>query len=211
MKQELGEILPKLEEIIRFSLLNNPDLHTSFGGKYGELWVATKLWRHDPKLARERYTVKGLDRQGSCDIILAGSKKKLEVKWAMYHHRNDDPFMKRVEGIPFWGWGFSSGKQFVERKFDYCILLAADKDKAIPQHVFVIRIDEMTESSMGRLRKSGVSSKGSFYIEFSNNKEYYHRRRWHPHGPSPLEESLFKQRSMHEERWKELKKNGILC
>ena len=132
-KEELRtEVIPKLEKIIQFSLKNNLDLHTCTGGKYGELWVASELWKHEPKLSHERSAVKGVEKPTGCDIILTRTKKKLEVKWGMLHHRGDDSFFKRTEEIPFWGWGFSSGKQFIDKKFDYCILLAAKKRWSTP-------------------------------------------------------------------------------
>jgi hypothetical protein len=36
-----------------------------------------------------------------------------------------------------------------DKKFDYCLLLAAKKDKACPQHVFVIKCEEMTKTERG--------------------------------------------------------------
>ncbi|MEM3385695.1 MAG: hypothetical protein QXE78_09230 [Nitrososphaeria archaeon] len=43
-KEELkNEILSPLEKVIKFSLKNNLSLHTSFGGRYAELWVAYEL------------------------------------------------------------------------------------------------------------------------------------------------------------------------
>ncbi|MEM3385694.1 MAG: hypothetical protein QXE78_09225 [Nitrososphaeria archaeon] len=64
--------------------------------------------------------------------------------------------MKWADGIPFWNWGFSTGKQFMEKKFDYCILLAAEKDGVSPKHIFVIKIDEIGKESFGGERKSAV-------------------------------------------------------
>jgi len=205
-----NEILPCLEQAIMFSFSNNLNLHTSIGGKYAELFVAAELWRHKPKLAGERKKVKDVRNPGSCDIVLAETKKKLEVKWGMLHYREDDPFIKGSQGIPFWGWGFSSGKQFINQKFDYCILIAAEKDKAYPQHIFVIKCKEMNEAEMGGKRKSGVYTKGSFFIEFSHNKEFYFKRKWWPRGFSPLEEKLFKHCELYQKRWDQLKENGIL-
>ena len=111
--------------------------------------------------------------------------------------------------IPFWGWGFSGGKQFKDKKFDYCILIAAEKNGVYPEHIFVIKCEEMTEESMGGLRRSAVYSKGSFYIEFSHNKDFYSNRSWYK-GFSPLEKDIFQNREKYEERWRELKKKGQL-
>lgn len=203
-------ILSCMERVIKFSLLHNLNIHSPIGGKYGELFVAYNLWSHEPKLGSERYKVEDVTKPGSSDIILANTKKRIEVKWGILHHRPEDPVVKRAEGIPFWGWGFSKGNQFKEGKFDYCILLAAEKDGACPKHIFVISLDEMTEYSMGGKRKSAVFTKGSFFIEFSENEDFYHKRKWHPQGPSALEESLFRNSKEYEMRWRKLKKNGLL-
>lgn len=205
-----NEILPCLERAIIFSLSNSLNIHTSIGGKYAELFVATELWKHKPKLAGERKKVKGVTNPGSCDIVLDKTKKKLEVKWGILHHREDDPFIKGSQGIPFWGWGFSKGKQFTNEKFHYCVLIAAERDRAHPQHVFVIKREEMTKERMGGERRSSVYTKGSFFIEFSHSYEFYFKRKWWPFGPSPLEEELFKYREIYEKRWNQLKESGIL-
>jgi len=106
--------------------------------------------------------------------------------------------------------GFSAGNQFRKSKFDYCILLAAHKNEARPKHIFILKLDEMTEKSMGGLRRSSVSTRGSFFIEFSENKDFYHKRKWHPYGPSPLEESLLNNSIKHGTRWKELQMKGLI-
>jgi hypothetical protein len=205
------KILPCLEQAIIFSFSNGLNIHTSIGGKYAELFVAAELWELEPKLAGERKSVKSVKNPGSCDEVLAKTGKKLEIKWSMLHHRQDDPFVKGSQGIPFWNWGFSSGKQFIEGKFDYCVLLAAEKDKALPRHIFVIKLEEMTEKEMDGQRKSVVYSKGSFFIEFSPDCDFYCKRKWCPKGPSPLEEKLCKNKEKYEERWSDLKQKGKLA
>ncbi|MBC7129673.1 hypothetical protein H5T51_00445, partial [Candidatus Bathyarchaeota archaeon] len=105
---------------------------------------------------------------------------------------------------------FSSEKQFINKKFDYCILIAAKKDRAYPQHIFVIKCEEMTTAEMGNERKSSVYTGGSFFIEFSYTRDFYFKRKGWPHGFSPLEEKLFKSREVYQKRWNQLKKNGIL-
>lgn len=205
-----NEILPCLEQAIIFSFSNNLNLHTSIGGKYAELFVAAELWKHKPKLAGERKKVKDVRNPESCDIVLAETKKKLEVKWGMLHYREDDPLIKGSQGTPFWGWGFSSGKQFINKKFDYCILIAAEKDRAYPKHIFIIKCEEMTMAEMGGKRRSSVYTGGSFFIEFSHDKEFYFKRKWWPHGFTPLEEKLFKHPEVYQKRWNQLKENGIL-
>ncbi|MEM3640992.1 MAG: hypothetical protein QXH37_03615 [Candidatus Bathyarchaeia archaeon] len=69
-----------------------------------------------PKLGLQRWNTV-VENPGSCDIVLAKTGKKLKVKWAMFHHGSNDPFARRCGGIPFWGWGFSSGKQFKDKSF----------------------------------------------------------------------------------------------
>lgn len=203
------DILPSLEKVIKFSFSNGLNIHTSVGAKFAELYVASELWEHEPKLGKQRLDT-AVRNPRSCDIILAKTEKKLEVKWSMFHHGTNDPFARRCGGIPFWGWGFSKGKQFKDKKFHYCILIAAKKDGAYPEHIFVIKSEEMTEDTMGGLRKSGVDPKGSYYIEFSHNENFYYRRSWHPRGPSPLEEDLFKNRDKYQKRWEKLQEKGWL-
>lgn len=203
------DVLPCLEKAIKFSLSNGLNIHTPVGAKFAELYVAFELWKHEPKLGRQR-EIGGVEHPASCDIVLAKTRKKLEVKWAMLHHRLDDPYVKRCSGIPFWGWGFSSGKQFRDRKFDYCILVAAEKDGAYPEHVFAIKCEEITKDTMGGPRKSSVYNKGSFYIEFSHNKKFYYERNWYPKGPTPLEDDIFKNQEKYEKRWEKLKEKGTL-
>ena len=207
---ELRNVLCMLGKAIKFSLLNGLNLHVPIGGKFAELYVASELWKHKPKLGQQRHVVVGVKHPASCDIVLEKTKKKVEVKWSALHHSGNDPFAKRDANIPFWGWGFSTGKQFLDKKFDYCILFAARKDEAYPQHILVIKCEEMTKDSLGGLRSSALYSKGSFYIEYSHNREFYYRRRWYPKGPSPLEEDIFKNRDKYEERWFELKEKGML-
>jgi len=202
----LYEFLLDLEQIIMFSIENGLNVHTSVSGKFGELWVAYHLWDFKPKLARSRSQVKEVKNPNSCDIVLCSTKKKLEVKWSKYHGEGDD-LLKKTGGISCWGWGFSKGTQFIDKKFDYCILLAAEDKGARPEHVFVLKIDEMTKETMVENRKSSLGSKDSYFIEYSANEDFYTSRKWHPFGPSTIEEHLF-NRKLHEERWFQLIENG---
>jgi len=88
-------------------------------------------------------------------------------------------------------------------------LLAAKKDKACPQHVFVIKCEEMTKTEMGGKRRSPVGSRGSFFIEFSHDKNFYFKRKGSP-GFSPLEEKLFRHQELYKKRWNQLIKKGVL-
>lgn len=205
--KELSEYLPKIEDIIQYSIRNSLNVHSYLGGKYGELHVIKELWKHKPKIAHERTEVK-IKNPKSCDIVLADSKKKLEIKWGKFHDEKDKMTLL-TNGIPFWGWGFSKGRQFLEKKFDYCILLAAEKGGAKPEHTFVLRIDEMNNYTMGGERKSVVSSKGSYYIEYSNDQKFYEKRKWHPYGPSVIE-TILQNKETQDNRWHELKNNGEL-
>jgi len=220
---ELRYVLRKLGEVIRLSLEKGSNLHTTIGGKFAELYVASKLWKQKPKLGQQRPEVKEVKNPKSCDIVLEATKKKLEVKWSALHH--NDQFAKECDNKPFWGWGFSTGKQFLEKKFDYCILLAAKKNNAYPEHIFVIRCEEMTEDTMGGLRTSALYNKGSFFIEYSHEKDYHSSRRWgYPISehrskkrsskekpePSPLEKDLSNNPEKYEKRWDELKEKGML-
>jgi len=81
------------------------------------LYVASELWKHELKLVQQKGGIKEVKHPASCDVVLAKTGKKLEVKWGVFHYNPNDPFVKGSGGILFWGWGFSSGKQFKE-----CIL-----------------------------------------------------------------------------------------
>ncbi len=63
---------------------------------------------------------------------------------------------------------------------------------------------------MGGKRKSGVFTKGSFYLEYSHDRNFYFKRKWWPKGLSPLEEDIFDNRELYEHRWGELKRKGML-
>ena len=202
------EILPSLEKVIRFSLLNKLNLHSSIGGKYGELFVVNELWKHDPRIGHSRYDVKDIKNPASSDICLERTRIRLEIKWAMLHHREQDYFFKNAR-FPFWGWGFGMGNQFLKRKFDYCVLLAAKKDDAFPEHIFVVTCDELIKY-MGKKRKSGVTTQPSFYIEYSECQDFFYRRHWQTSGPSSIEKKMFCNSNVYRERWKELKTKGHL-
>ncbi len=203
--RELSEYLDKIEDVIKFSIKHNLNVHSYLGGKYGELWVIKELWQHEPKIADERGDV-DVKNANSCDVVLAKTRKKIEVKWGRYHENNK--VTKQTKGISCWGWGFSQGTQFLKKKFDYCILLAAESMSAKPKHIFVLPGTEMTNESMGGKRNSYVSNKGSYFIEYSENRDYYYARRWHQ-GASRVEELLW-DGSMHQARWEELVNNGEL-
>jgi hypothetical protein len=164
----------------------------------------------NPSLASKEGKLRKLRIHRAVTLSWRKPERKLAVKWAMFHPNPNDPFVKRTGGIPFWGWGFSIGKQFKDKKFDYCVLIAAKKDEAKPKHIFVIKCEEMTYESMGGPRRSGVYTKGSYYIEFSHNKDFYKNRDWNRNGPSPLENDLFKNSEKYEKRWHELKEKGTL-
>lgn len=137
-KRDLEIAVKSLEKVICISFSNNWNVHSAIGGKYGELFAACELWKWDPQIGNLRKEIRGLERPTSADIVLLGTRKKIEVKWGMLHHKPDDFYFKSRGGVPYWGWGFSSGKQFKDGKdgkFDYCVLLAARKNLASPKHV----------------------------------------------------------------------------
>lgn len=203
-KELLEDLLPKMEYLIQASLSNKLNVHTSLGGKYGELWVASQLIKNDPRLAHERGGIK-IKNAKSSDILLANNNKRLEVKWGMNHSDKDDLFVKRAAGIPLWGWGFSKGKQFLEDKFDYCVLLAAEKGGAKPQHVFILTCDEMKRTMS---RRRSIVNPDSYYIEYSKNPEYYEARRW-TKGINEAEKLLLDHK-LHQDRWRQLRAKGLL-
>jgi hypothetical protein len=208
-RDELEHAILCLEKVIKFSFKYDLNVHSSVGGKYGELWVVNELWKYDPKIGSDRKNVKSVKKPLSCDVVLKKTEKKLEVKWAMLHYKDNGPVVRRSGKKPFWGWDFSEGKQFKEEKFDYCILLAAKKDEAGPEHIFVMECDEI-KSKMGRKKRRTALSKKGFYIEFSEDKNFYGMRKWCQNGRSPLEELLFKHESKYRKRWEMLKEKGDL-
>jgi hypothetical protein len=100
---ELNDALQKLADVIRFSLSNDLGIHVAIGGKFAELYVAYELWKHKPKLGRQKDKINVVKNPKSCDIVLEATKKKLEVKWSALH--NNDQFAKKCDNKPFWGMG----------------------------------------------------------------------------------------------------------
>ena len=90
------KILPYLDYIGSFSIKNNLNIHTSIGSRYAELYAFVELSRFDPLIGIERLRVSNkIERPRSADIILAKTLKKIEVKWSVYHYK--DEFMKRTK------------------------------------------------------------------------------------------------------------------
>ena len=139
----------------------------------------------------------------SADIVLAKTGSRLEVKWGVYHGPTDD-FTRRTKRIPYWGWGFSQGRQFKENKFDYCILLAAEKSGAQPKYKFVLTRDEMNQKMSSR---RSIVNPDSFYIEYSEQEDFYTARAWWPRGRNEAEKFL-KNIILHEQRWNIMKNTG---
>jgi hypothetical protein len=204
----LDHILPKLEELIRISLENNLTLHSSLGGKYGEYWVASQLWSYGPRFGGNRSGTKGVKNPNSADIVLETGTKKIEVKWGRYWG-DGKIFEKWSNENPCWGWGFSKGRQFKEKRFNYCVLLAAEPKGAYPKYVFVLDIEEMNDESV--LQRTSSLGGTSYYIEYSEDEKFYNKQ----HGrkkvdASPIEKLLFKNREKYTQRWERLKEKGEL-
>ncbi|MCX6653692.1 MAG: hypothetical protein NTY03_01080, partial [Candidatus Bathyarchaeota archaeon] len=189
------------------SIKGGLNVHSYVGGKYGELWMASHLQAHEPLLASSRRKNVGVKNPSSCDIVLTDQKKKLEVKWGVYHGPKD-PMTNGCNNIPYWGWGFSMGKQLEPGKFDYCILLAAEPDGAKTSEVFVLKQEEMTPDKIGGKRKSVVNS-GSFYVEYSKNPLFYGPKKW-GNGKKSYVETLLQDEALHNKRWKQLVDYGKL-
>ena len=134
----------------------------------------------------------------------------------MLHHEPDDYYFKVRGGIPYWGWGFSKGNQFLKDRFDYCVLLAARRDDAAPKHVFVLTLSEMKKGMKPRVSGEAGKKAKSYFIETSDNPHYFEEgavSMKSKFGTQPrklgVEESLLNRES-HRRRWKELINLGEL-
>ena len=201
-KELLDDLLPKMEYLIKASLAQKLNVHTSLGGKYGELWVASQLIDYEPRLAHERRDVT-VKNSKSSDIVLKRNSVRLEVKHGMCH--NKDTFSKRAGNIPLWGWGFSQGKQFLRDKFDYCVLMAAEEGGAEPKHVFVLTCDEMKKKMSQRKSSFG---RQSYFLEYSKDPDYYNVRDW-TQGMNEAEK-LLRDLPLHKNRWSQLVSQGLI-
>ena len=207
-KQDLEWVIESLEKIVHISFANDWNIHPQIGSKYGELFVANELWEYEPKFGNLRKTLRDIHNPTSSDIVLYKTKKKIEVKWAMLHHRSGEYYFESRGRIPYWGWGFSNGSQFSKDKFDYCVLLAAHKDEARPEHIFVLKLREMKEFMKPRVSGEAGKEK-SFFIETSDERDFLQKRT----GIKPileLEKLLMEDRETYQKRWEELKQNGLL-
>lgn len=200
IKKDLEEAIESLYKAISLSFKNRWNVHSSIGGKYGELFVANALWKHKPVIGKER-------KWKGCDINLAETEKRIEVKWGMLHYEPDDYYFKTRGKVPYWGWGFGKkGSQFLKNKFDYCIFLAAKKNEAHPKYIFVVKSEEMNGKTMEK-RISGEAGKvGSYFLETSEDKDFFKRRR----KKILIVERMLLRRQMHKKRWEELRENGVL-
>jgi len=206
---DVEEAIELLDKVIRLSFANHWNVHSAVGGKYGELFVAKELWEHQPLIGKER-KIRG------ADVFLARTGKRIEAKWGMLHHEPDDYYFKVRGSVPYWGWGFSKGNQFLRNRFDYCVMLAARRNEAAPQHVFVLTLGEMRKG-MG-LRVSGEAGKKarSYFIETSDDSHYFEERARSMKSKFgsqlrelAVEESLL-DRESHRRRWKQLINLGRL-
>lgn len=209
---DLKEAVKLLEKLVRISFDKGWKVHSVVGSKYGELFVAKELWKHELIFGDKRAEVKDIPQPRSSDIILYKTKRKIEVKWSMLRYRDNDYYYRERGNVPHWGWGFSSGKQFLDKKFDYCVLLAASKDGAFPKYIFVLKQQEMKNGMEERVSGEGGKSSKSYFLETSDDDNFFDRRSKANRFPiKPLEiENFLLDRSLHKRRWEELKQNGLL-
>jgi len=78
--------------------------------------------------------------------------------------------------VPYWGWGFSLGKQFKEGKFDYCVLLAAHKNEAFSKLIFVLKLQEMNKIMEPRVSGGSGKNMKSYFIETSDGKDFFTKK-----------------------------------
>jgi hypothetical protein len=208
---DLKQVLTNMEDVIKFSFKNNLNLHSSIGGKYGELYVAYELMPHVPLLGKRRDEARGCKNPCSADMILKKTGKKVEVKWGALHYTADDYYFRTRGRTEYWGWGFSKGTQFLNDKFDYCVLLCAEKNGAKPVYVYVVTANEMRNHMIKRISGEGGRKKTSYFLEVSDDPEFFHKRQ---NQNNPIElcklEKLIRDNLKYRERWKILKKHGKL-
>ena len=208
---ELIRILNEMENIIKFSFRNELNIHSSIGGKYGELYVAKELMQHEPLLGKKRDEAKNVQNPRSADIVLKKTGKKIEVKWGALHYKKDDYYFRTRGRTEYWGWGFSKGTQFLKDKFDYCVLLCAERDGARPVKVYVVTAEEMRKYMEKRVSGEGGKNAYSFFVEVSENPNFFERRKNQKRSIKPCQlEFMIQDSRMYEERWEELKKYGRL-
>jgi hypothetical protein len=208
---DLRKALTNMEDAIKFSFENDLNLHSSIGGKYGELYVAYKLMTHDPLLAKRRNEAKGIRNPCSADMILKNTSKKVEVKWGALHHKEFDYYFRTRGRTEYWGWGFSLGTQFLKDKFDYCVLLCAEKNEAKPAHIYVVTTNEMKKHMIDRVSGEAGRKTKSYFLEVSDDPEFFYKRQYQKHPIEPCElEKLMRDNPKYRERWKMLKKHGKL-
>jgi hypothetical protein len=209
---DLKKAVNLLRELVCMSFDKQWNIHSAVGSKYGELFVASELWKHEPIIGKKRNELKGISRPTSSDIVLYKTQKKVEVKWGMLHHRDGDYYYDTRGKVPYWGWGFGSeGSQFKNRKFDYCILLAATKNGAEPRHIFVLKLQELKKCMKKRISGEAGKKKKSYFIETSDENNFFDKRSDTKFRIQPLEiEKLLLDRVWHKRRWEELKQDGLL-
>lgn len=201
-KRDLEDVFGKLRTLIKFSAKLSKEnafgLHSIVGGKFGELWVATRLWKHKPLIGdrRDRGVGFGVKRPRSADIVLPITKKKIEVKWGMV--QSD----KKNEGR-YWGWKI--GKKCA---FHYCVLLAADENGN--HRVFVLTKEE-AKSLPPRMSMGSRFRFVEIPEEFRNAERFYSQRRLQRNiEPCIIERTLTEHTRFFERRWKELRDHGEL-
>lgn len=206
-KSELAETINKLEELIKFSFNKKLNLHSTIGAKYGELYVAYQLYNHNPLLASWRTESESIKRRKtSADIILDNYGKKIEVKWGALHHLDNDYYYEKAGKIEHWGWGFSQGNQFNEDSFHYVVLLAAKRNLAVPEHIFVCTCSELKDNMERRVSGEGGKDKYTYFLHYSDTKKFYEKPE---NNVLKIEKSLYND-PKYQERWLTLKKNGSI-
>lgn len=211
--RELKRALTQMEDLIKFSFRNNLNVHSSIGGKYGELYVAYELLPHGPLLGKHRDEARDIRNPRSADVFLRKTGKKIEVKWGMLHYQDDDYYFKTRGKTEFWGWGFGEkGSQFKKRKFDFCVLLCAEKDGAKPVHVYVVTPDEMMPHVVPRVSGEGGRKKTSYFLQVSDDPDFFQRLESQTRPIKPCElERLLRDEDKYQDRWLRLKEHGVIA
>lgn len=199
-KKDIVESLNFLRRVIKNSFRHKWNVHSSVGGKYGELYVVNKLYKHGTGIGHQN------KKRRSADIILK-NKKRIEVKWGMIHDEdNNTNLYNRYDFKNFWGWNFSQGTQFLGKNhFDYCVLLAASKNDACPEHIFVLTAQEMKKYCK---KRKGLARKEQYFIHVPQNddKDFHKKKK---NESNYIEKNLLKD-TKYKKRWNELVDFGEL-
>jgi hypothetical protein len=195
LSRDLKRIADLLEECVR--ILARPDgishgtVSPAIGSKFAEFWVANRLAEYQPQIWKSR-------NKGGADIYLRRIDKNIEVKYSTLRSEWKTKW-KEISDCN-WGWAFGKGKQFEDKRFDFCVLVAAAETGA-PEKCFVIPVEDFHHSMKKRKGVYPEDRKGSYCaIDLFRAREDYNS--WKRKvGGCPLEDVLNEHPERYENKW----------